>query len=103
MGTADIENAQGTLKNNLEKSDSLVMTQAEFDKANRLLEDYGSLRDDLQEKMVSLLGQVRPFEPGSGLGRLLQQGQRLHWQPQQLDARKRTRRCGAERSFTAAN
>ncbi len=60
MGTADIENAQGTLKNNLEKSDSLVMTQAEFDKANRLLEDYGSLRDDLQEKMVSLLGQYDP-------------------------------------------
>jgi len=60
MGTADIENAQATLKNNLEKSDSLVLTQAEVDKANQLLRDYGSQRDDLQNKMVSLLGQYDP-------------------------------------------
>jgi hypothetical protein len=60
MGTADIENAQSTLKNNLEKSDSLALTQAEVDKANQLLKDYGSQRDDLQKKMVSLLGQYDP-------------------------------------------
>ena len=60
MGTADIEKAQSTLEDNLEKMDSLVMTQAEFDKANQLLEDYGSQRDDLQEKMVALLGQYDP-------------------------------------------
>jgi hypothetical protein len=60
MGTADIENAQSTLKNTLEKSETLAMTQAEVDKVNQLLKDYGSLRDDLQEKMVSLLGQYDP-------------------------------------------
>jgi hypothetical protein len=60
MGTADIENAQATLKNVLENSDSLAMTQSEVDKANQLLRDYGSQRDDLQKKMVSLLGQYDP-------------------------------------------
>jgi hypothetical protein len=60
MGTADIETAQATLKSTLEKSDSLTMTQAEVDKVNQLLKDYGSQRDDLQKKMVSLLGQYDP-------------------------------------------
>lgn len=60
MGTADIENAQETLKDTLEKSDSFAMTQSELDKANQLLRDYGAQRDDLQKKMVSLLGQYDP-------------------------------------------
>jgi len=60
MGTADIEKAQGTIQDKLDKDESFVMTQPEFDKANQLLKDYGSLRDDLQEKMVSLLGQYDP-------------------------------------------
>lgn len=60
MGTADIETAQATLRNTLEKSETLAMTQAEVDKANQLLKDYGSQRDDLQKKMVALLGQYDP-------------------------------------------
>jgi hypothetical protein len=60
MGTVDIETAQATLKKNLESSDSLVLTQAELDKANQLLRDYGSQREDLQRRMVALLTQYDP-------------------------------------------
>src|ERR1700732_2156100 len=60
MGTVDVENAQATLKKNLESSDSLVMTESDFEKATDLLKDYGSRRDDLQKKMASLLTQYDP-------------------------------------------
>lgn len=60
MGTVDIETAQATLKDTLKTSDSLMMTENEFDKVNSLLRDYGSRRDDLQKKMVSLLSQYDP-------------------------------------------
>jgi hypothetical protein len=60
MGTADIDNAQATLKKTLEESETLAMTQPEVDKANQLLKEYGSQRDELQKKMVTLLGQYDP-------------------------------------------
>ena len=60
MGTVDIENAQATLKNTLATSDSLMMTETEFEKVNSLLRDYGSRREDLQKKMVSLLSVYDP-------------------------------------------
>lgn len=60
MGTADIENAQATLRNTLEKSETLVLSQAEVDKINQLMTNYGSQRDDLQKKMVTLLGVYDP-------------------------------------------
>ena len=60
MGTADIDNAQATLKRTLETSETLVLSQAEVDKINQLLTNYGSQRDDLQNKMVALLDVYDP-------------------------------------------
>ena len=60
MGTADIENARATLSKTLETSETLVLSQPELDKINQLMKDYGSQRDDLQKKMVTLLDVYDP-------------------------------------------
>jgi hypothetical protein len=60
MGTTDIETAQVTLDNLLKTSESLAMTESEVTRANQLLKEYGSTRDELQKKMVSLLAQYDP-------------------------------------------
>jgi hypothetical protein len=60
MGNVDIENAQATFANLLKTSDSVALSQSEVDQVNQLLREYGSQREELQKKMVSLLAQYDP-------------------------------------------